>query len=82
MEAGGRIRGRVALLPLLAAVLEAVDVPVVAAGGIGTARAVAAALAAGAAGVRVGTRFLAAEEAATHPRYLQALIGAHRKIQS
>ena len=57
-------------------VLDAVDVPVLAAGGIGTARAVAAALAAGADGVRVGTRFVAAREAGAHPEYVAALIAA------
>jgi nitronate monooxygenase len=62
-EAGGHVRGRVALLPLLDAVLDVVDVPVVAAGGIGTARVMAAVLAAGASGVRVGTRFVATLEA-------------------
>src|SRR5262249_62239636 len=56
--AGGHVRGRVGLLPLLAQVVEAVPVPVLAAGGVATARDVAAALAAGAAGVRVGTRFV------------------------
>ena len=50
--------------------------PVVAAGGIGTARAMAAALAAGADAVRVGTRFVASQEADTHPDYAKALIGA------
>ena len=48
VEAGGHVRGTIALLPLLDAVLGAVDVPVVAAGGIGTGRAMAAALTAGA----------------------------------
>src|SRR5438309_7413732 len=43
VEAGGHVRGTVALLPLLDGVLDVVDVPVVAAGGIGTARAMAAA---------------------------------------
>jgi NAD(P)H-dependent flavin oxidoreductase YrpB (nitropropane dioxygenase family) len=76
IEAGGRAKGGIGLLPLLDEVLDAVDVPVVAAGGIATARAVAAVLAAGAAGARVGTRFLAAEEAATHPVYLDALLAA------
>jgi nitronate monooxygenase len=76
IEAGGHIRGHSGLFPLLSAVLEAVDVPVLAAGGIGTGRAMAAALAAGAAGVRVGTRFVAAEEAGAHPKYVQALIAA------
>jgi NAD(P)H-dependent flavin oxidoreductase YrpB (nitropropane dioxygenase family) len=75
-EAGGHVRGRTGLLPLLGAVLDAVDVPVVAAGGIGTARAMAAALAAGADGVRVGTRFVAATEADAHPEYVAALVSA------
>jgi NAD(P)H-dependent flavin oxidoreductase YrpB (nitropropane dioxygenase family) len=75
-EAGGHVRGEVSLLPLLDAVLDAVEVPVVAAGGIGTARAMAAALAAGAAGVRVGTRFVATREADAHPDYVEALVRA------
>jgi len=76
IEAGGHVRGRIGLLALLDQVLSAVDVPVLAGGGIGTGRALAAVLAAGAAGARVGTRFLAAAEAGTHPTYMQALIGA------
>lgn len=76
IEAGGHVRGRVGLLPLLSEVLDAVDVPVLAAGGIGTGRAMAAAIAAGADGVRVGTRFAAAEEAGAHADYVNALIAA------
>ena len=76
IEAGGHIRGRLSLLPLLSAVLDAVSVPVLAAGGIGTARSVAAVLFAGAAGARVGTRFIAAEESNAHPEYVRALIAA------
>jgi nitronate monooxygenase len=76
VEGGGRIRGRVALLPLLAEVLDAVEVPVVAAGGIATARGVAACLAAGAAAVRVGTRLLATGESGAHPQYVAALLAA------
>jgi nitronate monooxygenase len=76
-EAGGHVRGRIGLLPLLSQLLEVVDVPVVAAGGIGTARDVAAALAAGASAVRVGTRFVAAQESGAHPLYVAALIGAN-----
>jgi len=76
IEAGGHVRGRIGLLALLDEVLGVVDVPVLAGGGIGTGRALAAVLAAGAAGARVGTRFVAAEEAGTHPSYVQALIGA------
>jgi NAD(P)H-dependent flavin oxidoreductase YrpB (nitropropane dioxygenase family) len=49
---------------------------VLAAGGVGTASDVAALLSAGAAGVRVGTRFLLAEEAAVHPAYRDALLVA------
>jgi NAD(P)H-dependent flavin oxidoreductase YrpB (nitropropane dioxygenase family) len=64
------------LLPLLAEVLDAVDVPVVAAGGIATAAGVAAALAAGADAVRVGTRFIASDEADAHPRYVEAILAA------
>jgi NAD(P)H-dependent flavin oxidoreductase YrpB (nitropropane dioxygenase family) len=76
MEAGGHVRGTSALFDLLDQVLDAVNVPVVAAGGIGTARMMAAALAAGAAAVRVGTRFLAASESDVHPEYLQRLVAA------
>ncbi|HEY1636873.1 MAG TPA: nitronate monooxygenase [Acidimicrobiales bacterium] len=76
VEAGGHVRGQVALLPLLEAVLEVVDVPVVAAGGIATARTMAAVLAAGAGAARVGTRFVATAEADAHPSYVDALIGA------
>lgn len=76
IEAGGHVRSRVSLLALLGEVLDAVDLPIVAAGGISSGRAMAAALAAGAAAVRVGTRFIAAEEAAAHPVWLNALFHA------
>ena len=75
-EAGGHVRGQVSLLPLLDSVLEAVDVPVVAAGGIATARGVAAVLAAGAGGARLGTRFVATPEANAHQAYVEALLRA------
>jgi len=64
-EGGGHGRNDVATLPLLQAVLDAVDVPVLAAGGIATGRGLAAVLAAGAAGAWVGTAFTVATEAAT-----------------
>lgn len=74
-EAGGHT-GHVSTLPLLQAILETVRVPVVAAGGIATARGVAAVLAAGAQGAWVGTRLLAATESETseqaRARILQA----------
>ena len=77
IEAGGHVRGTVGLLSLLSDVLDAVPrVPVLAAGGIGTGRAMAAVLAAGADAVRVGTRFVASEEAGVHPTYANALVAA------
>jgi nitronate monooxygenase len=76
VEAGGHVRGTVGLLALLAGVLDAVEVPVLAAGGIARARSVAAVLAAGAAGVRVGTRFIATHESGAHPDYVAALLAA------
>jgi NAD(P)H-dependent flavin oxidoreductase YrpB (nitropropane dioxygenase family) len=76
VEAGGHVRGTVALLPLLAEVLEAVSVPVVAAGGIASARSMAAVLAAGASAVRIGTRFLATSESGAHPDYVAALLAS------
>jgi NAD(P)H-dependent flavin oxidoreductase YrpB (nitropropane dioxygenase family) len=76
MEAGGHVRGGVPLDVLLPAMLGTVGVPVVAAGGIGTANRVHALIAAGADAVRVGTRFLACPECNTHPVYVEALLAA------
>ena len=75
-EGGGHGRNDVATLPLLQAVLDAGDLPVLAAGGIGTARGLAAVLAAGAAGAWVGTAFLACTEAATAPTARERLLAA------
>ncbi len=62
-ESGGHVWGQVALFPLVPCVVDAVSpVPVVAAGGVADGRGLAAALALGAAGVWVGTRFIASEE--------------------
>ena len=60
-EAGGHV-GRVATLPLVPMVVDAVDVPVLAAGGIGDGRGFLAAFALGAIGVQIGTRFMATAE--------------------
>ncbi|HEX6311851.1 MAG TPA: nitronate monooxygenase [Acidimicrobiia bacterium] len=76
-EGGGRMHGHQSLWPLLTAVLDAVDVPVLAAGGIADGRGLAAALAAGAAGVRMGTRFVATPESGAHPGYKEAIVRAH-----
>jgi nitronate monooxygenase len=76
IEAGGHVRGTQPLDEVLAETLGGVDVPVVAAGGVGTPERFSALLAAGAAAVRVGTRFVAAQEADAHPDYVARLIDA------
>jgi nitronate monooxygenase len=76
-EAGGHVWGTVSTLALVPRVVDAVaPVPVVAAGGIADGRGFAAALALGAVGVWVGTRFLAAQEAAIHPDYRRRILAA------
>lgn len=67
-----------ATLPLVPAIVDAIGdrVPVVAAGGIADGRGLAAALALGAEGVSMGTRFYAAEEALAHPRAKQRIVDA------
>jgi nitronate monooxygenase len=75
-EGGGHGRDEVGTLPLLQAVLEHVDVPVVAAGGIGTARGLAAVLAAGAVGAWVGTALLTTTEAGTTAEARRRLFAA------
>ncbi len=79
VESGGHLTGRQGLLALLDEVLDTVKLPVLAAGGIGTGRTMAAALAAGAAGVRLGTRFVATPESNAHPRYIEKLLQARAK---
>ena len=61
---------------LIPQVVDAVSVPVVAAGGIGDGRGLAAAFMLGAAGVQMGTRFIATEEMPVHPTYKQRLLDA------
>ena len=76
-EAGGHVWGQVATLPLVPAVVDAVaPIPVLAAGGIGDARGVAAVLALGAQAAWVGTRFLLATEAPLHEGYRRRLVAA------
>jgi nitronate monooxygenase len=74
VEAGGHIRGTTSRAELLSAVRSAVDVPVVASGGIGTARDVRGAMEAGADAVRVGTRFVATVESDAHDLYVDRLV--------
>ncbi len=66
MEAGGHI-GELTTMVLIPQLVDAVSVPVVAAGGIADGRGIAAAFALGAEGVQVGTRFMCAEECTIHP---------------
>ena len=75
---GGGIRGpdEIPNLVLLPQVVEAVSIPVVASGGIMDAKGYVAALALGAEGVQLGTRFVATHECIAHPRYKEALMGA------
>jgi NAD(P)H-dependent flavin oxidoreductase YrpB (nitropropane dioxygenase family) len=76
-EAGGHIWGQVATMALVPAVVDAVQpVPVIAAGGIGDGRGLAAVLALGAQAGWLGTRFLTATEAATHEVYRGRVLAA------
>ncbi|MDE2572065.1 MAG: nitronate monooxygenase, partial [bacterium] len=74
-EAGGHT-GQVGTLPLLQIVLDAVSLPVIVAGGIASARGVAAVLAAGAQGAWIGTAFLASPESETHERARERVLRA------
>jgi nitronate monooxygenase len=76
-ESGGHVWGGVATLPLVPAVVDAVaPLPVIAAGGIGDARGVAAVFALGAQAALLGTRFLLADEMPIHDDYRRRLIAA------
>lgn len=74
-ESGGHV-GEMTTMALVPQVIDAVNVPVIAAGGIADGRQAAAALALGACGIQVGTCLLASEECPIHPRYKQALLDA------
>ncbi len=74
-EAGGHI-GTTSTLCLVPQVVDAVKIPVVAAGGIGDGRGMAAAFMLGAEGIQMGTRFLAARECDIHRRYKEKLLQA------
>lgn len=75
IEAGGHVRGTTSIWKLLPATVDAVQpLPVLASGGIGNGAGVARALAMGAQGVSLGTRFVACEEAWLHPAYKQRIV--------
>ncbi|SJZ47764.1 enoyl-[acyl-carrier protein] reductase II [Pilibacter termitis] len=75
MEAGGHI-GKLTTMALLPQVVDAVEIPVVAAGGIGDGRGVAAAFMLGAEAVQLGTRFLVAKENNVHQNYKDKILAA------
>ena len=74
-ESGGHV-GELHTMPLVPQVVDAVDIPVVAAGGICDGRGAAAAFMLGADAVQVGTRFLSAEECTVHPEYKDKILKA------
>jgi len=76
---GGGHTGYVGTLALIPAVVDAVDIPVVAAGGIVDGRGLAASLCLGAAGVWCGTRFIATHEAYGHPAYKERVVRSTAK---
>jgi len=75
-ESGGHI-GETSTMALVPQVVDAVDIPVVAAGGIADGRGVAAAFMLGAAGVQVGTRFLIADECTVSEQYKEMVLKAN-----
>ncbi|MBE9501610.1 MAG: enoyl-[acyl-carrier-protein] reductase FabK [Chloroflexi bacterium] len=75
LESGGHI-GETATMALLPQVVDSVTIPVVAAGGIGDGRGLAAALCLGAQGVQLGTRFVCAEECVAHPNFKRKVLEA------
>jgi enoyl-[acyl-carrier protein] reductase II len=78
MEAGGHI-GEVTSMVLTPCIVNAVEVPVIAAGGIADGRGMAAALCLGAEGVQLGTRFAVTVESPMHERFKQAIIKASER---
>ncbi|NLP37223.1 MAG: enoyl-[acyl-carrier-protein] reductase FabK [Firmicutes bacterium] len=74
-EAGGHI-GELTTMVLVPQIVDALEVPVIAAGGIADGRGVAAALALGAEGVQLGTRFICARECTVHQNYKEAVLNA------
>jgi len=76
VEAGGHVQGDTGMLALVEELARTLPVPVLAAGGIGDGQGVAAAMAAGAAGAMLGTRFVATEEADVHAEWSARLVAA------
>ncbi len=75
MESGGHV-GEITTMALVPQIVDAVSIPVIAAGGIADSRGVVAALALGAQGVQIGSRFVASQECIAHVNYKQAVLKA------
>jgi enoyl-[acyl-carrier protein] reductase II len=76
-EAGGHNgRDEITTMTLIPQVVDALSIPVIAAGGIGDGRAIAAAIALGASGVQLGSRFAATQESSAHDNFKQAIVNA------
>ena len=75
MEAGGHI-GNQTTMALIPQIVDAVNIPVIAAGGIGDGRGVAASFMLGAEGVQMGTRFVVADESIVHDNYKDRIVKA------
>jgi len=76
MESGGHI-GETSTMALIPQVAQSIRLPVIAAGGIADGHGLVAALALGAQGVQMGTRFICSEECIAHPRFKQQILQAH-----
>ena len=75
MEAGGHI-GNQTTMALIPQIVDAVNIPVIAAGGIGDGRGIAASFMLGAEGVQMGTRFVVADESIVHENYKNRIVKA------
>ena len=75
MEAGGHI-GNQTTMALIPQIVDAVNIPVIAAGGIGDGRGIAASFMLGAEGVQMGTRFVVADESIVHDKYKDRIVKA------
>jgi enoyl-[acyl-carrier protein] reductase II len=75
MEAGGHI-GEITTMVLVPQIVDSVEIPVIAAGGIADSRGIKAVIALGAEGVQIGTRFLCSNESNAHENYKKAILNA------
>ena len=81
MESGGHV-GETSTIALLPQVVDSVKIPVIAAGGIADGRGLVAALALGAKGIQMGTRFISTEECIAHPKFKESIIRSQDRATS